>query len=1307
MNACLLPLAACDGGSITTVEAVANADGTLAPFQRALVEGGGSQCGFCTPGIVMSFFAALRNAAARGVEMSKERVREAVDGNLCRCTGYRPILQAFDKLIEKRGGGVGANGAVCGLGEKCCKVTSAANGHVSEVGVNANGVMENGDGDVRRAADPDAVLAWEYVFPPELVAYRARELHLAEDRWHTPSTLTQLCELRVRYPEAHIVVGNTELGIDVRFKDIRVSQYINAAHVPELCAIEEQDDGLRIGSSVTWTQLDEHVSECFSTRSAEGGQVFQLGSLRAVQQQLRLFAGTQIRNVAAVGGNIVTASPISDVNPVWMAAGADFVLMDCETGATRTVSARNFFLSYRKVDLAPTEVLLHVFVPWNETPLDYTHAFKVSRRREDDIAIVSAGVRIRLACDDSGDDTRYVIDHCSVSLGGVAPKTVVAESVEYVLLGKPFSQDTLQQGMDAMASAVQLPDDVPGGMPEFRKCLAVAFLFKAFARCAKAVDDFNISSGTYKEPMTMTSMGIKLDSDLLARDKGHVINSAIQIVPDRPPEADPQHTGKSIPHMAAKLQVTGEAKYLDDIPRYDRELQGALVLSSEPHAEILSVDYAEAEQMAGVCRIVRARDVRGENKIGQMLDELCFAEKEVTVVGQVIALVLADTNQQAKRAAKAVKVNYKRLPALVTIEDAIEADSYAPGVPPRTIRKGDADAVIEEYRKEGRVAEGCVRIGAQEHWYLEPNGTIAVPGENGEMIVLSSTQSPSMTQSNAARVLGAPMNKVTCKVKRLGGGFGGKETRCFFISNATAVAAQATGRPVRLILDRDTDMMITGTRHAFLAKYEVAFENDGRIKALKLDIYLNMGNSVDLSIAVLDRCLYHATNSYDIEHASFVGRACFTHSPSATAFRGFGGPQGMMIVEDVLERVACETKIPSVQVRDANLYGKHGNTGVTPYGMSFDAVPLVKCWDEVLLQSNYETRRTSIDEFNATHEYRKRGLAGIPTMFGISFSFRTLNQASALIHIFHDDGSVLISHGGVEMGQGLHTKMCQIAATTLGIDLDLVYISDTDTDKVANASPTAASASSDMYGMAVQQACETLGERLSSFRSGVSWKEAVHAAWFDRVSLSATGFFSTPDLDAVDLSTSGGAARGRPFYYFTNGAAVSEVEVDILTGEVDLVRTDIVMDIGRPINAGIDIGQIEGGFMQGLGWCTMEEVVRGSKRGHAWLSEGRMHTLGPGTYKIPAFGDIPRQFHVTVLDERNDKATVGGSKAVGEPPLFLAASVYFAVKDAVGEGEWVQMDVPASVERVRMAARDEVKRRVLGGKADIRPKLSL
>ncbi|KAK0141797.1 Xanthine dehydrogenase/oxidase [Merluccius polli] len=772
----------------------------------------------------------------------------------------------------------------------------------------------------------------------------------------------------------------------------------------------------------------------------------------------------------------------------------------------------------------------------------------------------------------------------------------------------------------------------------------------------------------------------KLGSDCLsATDLYHTVTpTSIQVYQDVPEGQQREDVvGRPVMHLSALKQATGEAVYCDDIPLYENELYVALVTSSKAHARILSIDKSEAERMPGVVACVFAEDIPGSNATGPaVLDETVLAHDKVTCVGHIIGAVVADSQVHAQRAARAVNITYQDItPLIITIQDAIAAQSFYQ--PIRTLHRG---ALEEGFQMADHILEGEVHVGGQEHFYLESQVTLAVPrGEDGEMELFVSTQSTAKTQSLVAMALGVPANRVVVRVKRMGGGFGGKESRSTILSTVVAVCAQKLQRPVRCMLDRDEDMVVTGGRHPFYAKYKVGFQKSGKVLALDVNYYSNAGNSMDLSLSIMERALFHMENSYFIPHIRGRGFLCKTHLPSNTAFRGFGGPQGMMCTESWMNDVALELGLPAEQVRRVNLYQQGQQT---PYNQVLDQPTLDRCWTECLKRSNYHQRLTALHQYNRQNRWTKRGLAIIPTKFGISFTALFLNQAGALVHIY-TDGSVLLTHGGTEMGQGLHTKMVQVASRVLGVTSSKVHVSETSTSTVPNTSPTAASASSDLNGAA--NACEILRKRLEPYRTQNpkgSWEDWVKAAYFNRVNLSANGFYKTPDL-GYDFETN----SGRPFNYFSYGVACSEVEVDCLTGSHKNLHTTIVMDVGHSLNPAIDIGQVEGGFLQGLGLFTLEEL--------RYSPQGLLYSRGPGTYKIPSFGDIPSQLVVSLLrDAPNDKA-IYSSKAVGEPPLFLAASVFFALKDAVvrsrvqtGLSGPCRLDSPATPERIRLACQD-------------------
>lgn len=615
---------------------------------------------------------------------------------------------------------------------------------------------------------------------------------------------------------------------------------------------------------------------------------------------------------------------------------------------------------------------------------------------------------------------------------------------------------------------------------------------------------------------------------------------------------------------------------------------------------------------------------------------------EVFTVGQPIGMILADSAHQALVGSRAVVVDYEELPAVFTIEDAVEKEKFFQHY--RFIRRGDP--IDEAMAKADHVFSGVARMAGQEHFYLETQACIAIPKlEDGEMEIWSSTQNPTETQTYCAQVTGVPANRIVAKVKRLGGGFGGKETRSIQLSSICALAAKASKRPVRCMMDRDEDILTSGQRHPFMACWKIGVMNSGKIVALDADVFTNAGWTQDLSGAVMDRCLAHIDNTYNIPHVDVRGRLCRTNTMSNTAFRGFGGPQGMFIAETYIEEISDQLGIPVDKVREINLY-QEGD--ITHFNQVLEDYHVPMIISQLKAESDYERRRQGVDEFNKTHKWKKRGLSLIPTKFGISFTALFLNQAGALVHIYHD-GSVLVAHGGTEMGQGLHTKMTMVAAQALGIPMEDVFISETATNTVPNTSSTAASASSDLNGYAIYNACEQLNERLKPYREKLgpdaTMKDLAHAAYFDRVNLSASGHYATPGIGYV-----WGENTGAMYKYFTQGAALSEVEIDTLTGDWTNLRSDMKMDIGRSINPAIDYGQIEGAFIQGQGLFTTEEPL--------WLQNGQPFTKGPGAYKIPGFRDIPQVFNVTMLKDVEWKRLETIQRSKVSTPI-LSCSVLF------------------------------------------------
>ncbi|MDX9848463.1 MAG: xanthine dehydrogenase molybdopterin binding subunit [Tenuifilaceae bacterium] len=758
-----------------------------------------------------------------------------------------------------------------------------------------------------------------------------------------------------------------------------------------------------------------------------------------------------------------------------------------------------------------------------------------------------------------------------------------------------------------------------------------------------------------------------------------------------------------IHHDSAEKHVSGESIYINDMDCGSNMLFGKVLYSSHAHARIISIDTKKASVFPGVCAILTAEDIPGQNQMGPVVhDEPCLAQNEVTFVGQAIALIAAQSMDIAQQAAKLIDIQFEELPAITTLEQAM-AKGEMLGTP-RIIKRGD---VSKGFEQSAHRLTGTLLTGAQEHWYLETQSCLCIPGEHNEMNVYSSTQHPSETQAIVAEVLGVTRNEVVVETRRMGGAFGGKETQANHVAAWAALLAKHTRKPVKIHLFRDDDQIMTGKRHPFISTYEVGFDADGRILAYNLELNANAGAATDLSIAILERAVFHADNAYFIPNISVVGKAWKTNLPSNTAFRGFGGPQGMAVIENAIDRIAHYLKKDAAEVRYINFYGLHSQN-TTHYEQLVENNRLFTLYEQLVSTSHYFDRRAAVKKFNNNSKYVKRGLALTPIKFGISFTTSFLNQAGALVNIYQD-GTVLMNHGGTEMGQGLHTKMLQVAASELGISPQHIKVNATNTSKVPNTSATAASSGSDLNGMAVKNATDKLRKRLAPLaakliaqRTGsvvlddeivfandlvfhpkhpeqsVLFPQLIASAYLNQISLSATGFYKTPDIH-FDKDK----GRGKPFHYFAFGMAVAEVEVDMLTGHYRNIRTDILHDAGKSINRQIDLGQVEGAFIQGVGWCTTEVIK--------WTPQGHLLNHSPDTYKIPSVQDTPPDFRVKLLQDAPNPNTIKQSKAVGEPPFMLAFAVWLAIKDALASiadySVEPEFELPASNEVILKSAR--------------------
>jgi xanthine dehydrogenase molybdopterin binding subunit len=1142
-----------------------------------------------------------------GTRVDDSALRAGLAGNICRCTGYVPILEA---------------------------------------GLSVDGVT------TRRVSS----LYPSREMHDELAARGAAPLRIETDRrtFFRPNRLEDAVAFKARHPGAVIVSGGTELGVQRNKQGLEPSALLSLAGLGELARIDCDGDVLSIGANVTWTQLEEYSRD----------------ALPEVHAMTRRFGSVQIRNAATLVGNIAHGSPVADSLCLLLVLGAELELVGPR--GTRRAAIEGFHLGPRRTILAPDEIIARVLIPLPGRD-ESIKLYKVSKRKEMDVSTFRAGIRV-VRRDDA-------IARAAIAYAGVGPTAGRLPRTEAFLAGRPFSAATFREAGRLARAEVEPISDVRGSR-DFRLRLAENILLKFY---------HEVIAGECGVP---TADGYQ-PNGRAAADRAGTRAAPAEPGPDEGPSV-----GRPIPHESARAHVTGRAIYLDDIPPARDELMVEFVDSTLAHARIVAIDASEAAKVPGIVGVFTAADVPGDNRFGPVFhDEEVLAECECHHIGQPIVALAGETREALRTARAAVRIELEPLPAVLTIEEAIACGHFIG--PTRRIARGDAPAALA---RAEHVLEGSLRTGGQEHFYLETQAALAIPGESGEITVHSSTQHPSEVQETVAHCLGLPQNRVVCICNRMGGGFGGKESQATHPALLAALVAARTGRTARVVYPRDVDMRVTGKRHPYLSRYKVGFDSSGRIDALELELFSDAGCAADLSLAVLERSMLHADNAYFIPHVTIAGTACRTNHPSNTAMRGFGGPQGIAAVENVIEAVAARLGLDPLEVRRRNCYSGEGRD-TTHYGEVVANNTLPAVLDRLAETSDYARRRAAAARFNAASRTHARGLALTPVKFGISFTRRTLNQAGALVNIYRD-GTIQVSTGGTEMGQGLNTKIAQVVADAFALPIAAVRVMPASTEKIPNTSPTAASASTDLNGTAALRACETLRGRLAAaaaahlaapaegiapspphvrFERGevfdarrpgrrISFRELVCAAYEDRVDLGARGFYATP---GVDFNRETG--RGNPFLYYTCGAAVSEVEIDRLTGELAVLRVDILIDLGRPLNPAIDRGQVIGGFVQGMGWATTEELL--------YSDEGELLSHSPNNYKVPNVECMPPDLRVAFLEYADNPINLLGSKAVGEPPFVLGLSVWAAAKQAVAgasgtTGRSPVLNLPATSEEI-------------------------
>jgi xanthine dehydrogenase large subunit len=1189
IDSCIRFVFQLDGCHLVTIEGLAHID-QLAPVQQAMIDCHGSQCGFCTPGFVMTMAAACERGGVASGDWPAE-----LAGNLCRCTGYLPIVEAGER----------ATGVEGWLADRYPETDWAG----EAVGMLADSL------DIRA-----------------LVPEAGRQV---PRRVLVPATFAEALAARAADPSARVVAGATDLGVLWNRGLLEVTTWLDLNRMAELgrVALESGPAGAELvgGALCSWTAyLESCRVHC--------------PPLVAV---LEVFGGPQIRHAGTIGGNVVNGSPIADFLPMLYAMGADVELAS-NTGCRR-MSIESFLTGYKQTALRSDELLARVRLPLPAAG-ELVRCYKISRRRDLDISTFTAAIRIRL----EGDTIRSA----AIAYGGVGPTVIRLVATEAFLVGRPFTADTFRLAGDMASREIAPLSDVRGSR-DYRLALARNVLRKFHQEHAASAGVSRVPPAGPPSPRPTN----------------------LRVGPPAAPSV-----GQTIPHDSARGHVTGAAHYIDDLPRRTDELIVGFVPSPLAAGLIRAIDTAAAAAVPGVVAVITAADLPAARTFGPLFqDEPILADGEVLYVGQPVVILAAETAAALATARRLIHLDIAPAEPILTIEQAIAQGRFIG--PERRIRRGEPEAALAA--APHRLAGVFQNLG-QEHFYLEAQSALAWPGEDGQMVIHSSTQGPTETQHVVAAALGVGMHEVVCVCKRMGGGFGGKETQGSLPAIMAALVARQTGRAARVVYPRDDDMRSTGKRHAYRSEWEVGFDDEGRIGVFRVRFFSAGGAAADLSTSVMERSMLHADNAYFLEHADIQGQVCFTNHAPATAFRGFGGPQGMAVIENVIQEIAAYLQSrrdtgrgpAAIDVQLRNLYGGPGRD-LTPYGQIVSRNHLPEIVDSLVEGCDYRRRLRAIELANQNDPAWLRGLAVVPVKFGISFTTRFLNQGNALVNVYAD-GTIQVSTGGTEMGQGLNTKIRQLVADAFGLPPERVIVMPTSTEKNANTSPTAASAGTDLNGAAALDACRTIRRRLAAwaarrfalpdrgltespadvvFTGGevhdrrapaerISFAELCAAARRDRVDLGARGFYATP---GVDYNRETG--RGHPFLYYTQGAAAAEVRIDRFTGTLVVPRVDLLIDIGRSINPGVDMGQVVGGFVQGMGWVTDECLV--------YDYEGGLLSRSPTTYKIPAASDVPAIFNAAFFPNDDNVETVARSKAVGEPPLMHALAVWAAVKHAL------------------------------------------
>jgi xanthine dehydrogenase/oxidase len=1270
INSCLRPLCSLDGAMITTTEGIGSTREKLDPVQFRIAANNGSQCGYCTPGFVMNMFTFLRNNPKPG----QQQIEDLFDGHLCRCTGYRPILEGMKSFA---------------VDFKKHNTYSTNHRCFADVPIS------------QHLPGPRPSLE----FPPELIAY-AEKLSPFESagrgyQWFRPSTLEEAQQIKATHGgnsrNVKLVVGNTSIGIykaDVDDPHILID--IHA--IPSLLGFRESKEGLEVGAAEPLSNVIDELQRVIASRPADKTRGF-----AAFRRHLLDVANLQVRNIGSIGGNVMMTRAQAETDSPFP---SDVYLVLQTLGASITIASRDYDNGRKTFDMGelpavsklPADAIAQSFhIPYSQAG-DEIETFKIAYRDQNAHAIVNAGFLVRL-------DKKGIVQSATILYGGLAQLPSRMTKTEAAIIGEKWNDATLQKALHVLAGEVaHVIRPMPGTnfLPEgYRESLTETLLYKFFLRVAnerfpKEVQPENRSGGeVYVRPLSGGTQTVSVYHQ------------------ERP-------VGEPILKTTAFVQAAGEQKYTQDIPLPPHGYDSAFVIS-----EIASGTFrykgkdgakaalkAAQSKYAGVVAYITADDIPNQKNpyLGLGGDDVVFALKQQIICwGQPIGLVVARDRWTAQRAAYLIQsemIDFEPTKPVLTIDEAVARKDFFAQQPnnqhiPDITRKGSDEKWLHDPTKPMKgceVVEGEMGNEAQEHFYMETQGALALPDAQGTMTIYAGTQQGSSVQASVAQLLEIDNSAVTVFQRPLGGGFGGKQARPLVINPAPAIAAWILNRPVRLLLDRNTDMNVTGKRHPYQGHFHATFTKKGEIKGYKVQLYSNGGSTYDLSFPVMDLSQQHSDGAYFVPTWHSRGDVTRTNNASNTAFRSFGVVQATLICEEAIEKIAHACGMRAEDVRWKNMYqdGSKRSYQTTPYAQKLDQCNIRDLWKRLMKSSDFNKRRDAIDKFNAKNRWRKRGLTMIPLKYGVGYQPRLLDQGVAYVAAYAADGSVMLQHGGAESGQGIDTKMMQIAAETLGIDMSIIHVAQTSTDTMPNATPTAASSGSDLFGGAVRNACLELRARLEKYckENKVKdwkknwkqlWPSIVGGAYAARVNLAAEALYKTPLIGDVE----GTDQYGRAFLYFVYAAAASEVEIDVLTGETTVLRSDVLIDIGHSLNPCLDVGQVEGAFVQGLGLMTTEQMM--------YEPDGRLYSNGTWEYKPPCSKSIPVDLRVTIDkggDPNQTNSAVMSSRGIGEPPLVLSTSAFFAIKQAImsarrdqGDDTWFAMPAPATVGRVQSHCR--------------------